>query len=275
MKLVGFIACLLISCPLGAEEADKPLEIALVSEVSGIRAGKAFFLGLHLKHPAGSHTYWKNPGIVGISTSIEWELPPGFHAGEIQWPAPELVNMAGHDAQGYEGETLLMIPITPPDGIAATSVKISAKASWMCCGNTGCHPAWKVPFQITLPVGDVVAADPAKGPLFEKFREQIPKPESGWKQISAKRDGAKIVLTLNPKYRHPDPFLNPSNIRFFTADGQVNSDKKQEVSVSAEGVIVMTMDASETAPKHPESLPGVVVIPTGKTPRLIEVDPRY
>ena len=274
MKLIGFIAFVLISCPLGAVETDKPLEIALISEAGGISAGKTFFLGFHLKHPAGSHTYWKNPGIVGVPTTIEWELPPGFQAGEIQWPAPKLVNMAGHGAQGYEGETLLMIPITAPDEIAGASVKISAKASWMCCG-TGCNPAWKVPFHITLPVGDVAAADAANGPLFEKFRGQVPKAESGWKEISAKRDGAKIVLTLDPVSRHPDPLPNPADIRFFTADGQVDSGRKQEVRISAEGVIVMTMDASETAPKNPESLPGVVVIPTGKAPRLIEVDPRY
>lgn len=274
MRLPEFIAFLLISCALRAEEIDKPLEIELISEVGTICAGKPFFLGLHLKHPPGTHTYWKNPGIVGISTSIEWELPLGFHAGEIQWPAPKVVKMGGHDAQGYEGETLLMIPITPPAEIAGASVKITAKASWMCCG-IGCHPATNIPFAITLPVGDITATDSASRLLFKKFRSQIPKAESSWKEISAKREGGKIIVTLDPVFRQPDPFLDPANIRFFTADGQVNSERKQEVSMTAQGVIVMTLDASETAPKLSKSLPGVVVIPTGKTPRLIEVDPLY
>lgn len=274
MLLFGFIALLLFPCLSRADTAENPMEISLISELRSVSAGKPFFVGLHLKHPPGTHTYWKNPGIVGVATSVDWELPPGFIAGEIRWPVPKVVKMAGHDAQGYEGEALLMIRITPPEVITESSVKITAKASWMCCGKT-CHPANKMPFSIMLPVGAAEEADPSAGLLFEKFRRLVPKAESGWKEISAKRDGGKIILTLDPIYRQSDPILNPSDIRFFTADGQVNSDRKQEVRMLAEGVIVMTLDVSETAPKHAVSLPGVVVIPTGKTQRLIEIDPRY
>src|SRR5262245_53837871 len=69
--------------------ADNPLKIELVSEVTSIVPGKPFYVGLHLQHQPGDHTYWRFPGIVGVPTGIKWELPEGFKAGPIEWPEPQ------------------------------------------------------------------------------------------------------------------------------------------------------------------------------------------
>lgn len=84
------------------------VELALISEVSAIAPGKALRVGLLVKHQEGYHIYWKNPGIVGIATQLEWTLPEGFVAGPIEWPFPERVDMAGHPARGFYREVLLM-----------------------------------------------------------------------------------------------------------------------------------------------------------------------
>ena len=271
MRLFTLIALLLFP---SFSQAEKDVEIALISEVRSIRPGKPFYFGLHLKHPPGSHTYWKFPGIVGIGTSIKWELPPGFTTGEIEWPAPQIVKMAGHDAQGYEGETLLMIPVTPPQELVDSSVKITAKVSLMCCGKT-CSPVVDVPFSITLPAGGA-DFDPAAQPLFERYRRMIPKQPLAWTEVSVKRESGRILLTLVPELRQRDPFWTDyTPVRFFTVDGQVDTDAKQETRTSTDGTIVVTLIASDTGPKNAESLPGVVEIPTGKIPRWIEINPRY
>ena len=91
------IHLLLLLCSwktLAIAQETKGLEIALISEVKSIKAGESFTVGLHLKHHKGFHSYWKNPGVVGLPTSIKWDLPKGFTAGEIQWPYPELTMMA-------------------------------------------------------------------------------------------------------------------------------------------------------------------------------------
>ena len=274
MRLTGLLLALFLLGLLHAAEAEKPLEVRLIAESRSIAPGKSFFLGLHLIHPPGSHTYWKNPGIVGLATSVEWELPPGFRAGEIQWPAPQVVKMAGHEAQGYEGETLLMIPFTPPEKLTESAAKITARVSWMCCGKT-CHPAVRVPFSITLPVGNA-APDPAVLPLFEKFRRLVPVSPHGCKQISVKRKGDRIILTLDRGLSERDPFWEENTpIHFFTADGQVDSDQKQESRTSAAGITIITLHASKTGPDNPMTLPGVLEIPTGKFPDLIEISPKY
>jgi hypothetical protein len=57
MRLICLFSILLLPGILRAEKAGNPLKIELISGVRSIGAGKPFFLGLHLEHPPGSHTY--------------------------------------------------------------------------------------------------------------------------------------------------------------------------------------------------------------------------
>lgn len=270
--LTAFLGSLLV---LSARAEVEALRAELISEVTSAAPGKTFIVGLHLQHPPGTHTYWKHPGIVGLATRIEWSLPEAVKVGEIQWPAPQKVMMASYETQGYEGETLLMCPVTLPAGFREKTLVLNAKVSWMHCGKT-CHPVTDQPFSITLPVGDAAKANPSNQPLFERFRAMIPTPPMEWKRISVERKGDRILLTLDPVLRPRDPsWSDHPPIRFFTADGQVDSDQEQSVQVSPEGVIVMTLATSTTGPRNPSSLPGVLEIPAGKAPRYVEINPGY
>ncbi len=268
----AFLGCFLV---LSARAEVEALKAELISEAAKVAPGETIVVGLHLQHPPGTHTYWKFPGIVGLATRIEWSLPEGVKAGEIQWPAPQKVMMASYETQGYEGETLLMCPITLPATFQERTLVLSAKVSWMHCGKT-CHPATDQPFSITLPVGPIAESNIVNLPIFQRFRAKIPSAATEWKKISVERKGDKIILTLEPVLRERDPLWNDHPpIRFFTSDGQVDSDQEQKVRASSEGVIVMTLSASTTGPKNPTTLPGVVEIPTGKTPLYVEINPKY
>lgn len=265
MRLIEMFGCLFLSSVLRAEPGPNPLEVSLISATESVAAGKTFRLGLHLKHPPGAHSYWKHPGIVGLATKIEWDLPPGFRVGETQWPAPQVVKMASYEAQGYEGETLLIIPITVPEKLTAPAVTFTAKVSWMCCGKT-CQPALDMPFSLTLPTAAVADLDPATPGLFEKFQAMVPQRDPSW-ETSVKREQGKIILTITP----PAAIPNATGIHFFTSDGQVDSNQKQLVEILADGTLRMTLMQSETGPKNFVTLPGVLVF----TDRSLEIDPRY
>ena len=273
MRLLTIIlGCLLVHAAQAKEEV---LRAELISEAATVAPGQRFFVGLHLQHPEGTHTYWKFPGIVGLATRIEWSSLEGVKIGKIQWPAPQKVMMAKYQAQGYEGETLLMCPVTLLPGFQAKTLTLNAKVSWMHCGKT-CHPATDQPFSISLPVGEVAEANALNELLFKKFQAKIPTTSNEFKTISAKRKADKIIITLEPVLAIRDPFWNDHPpVRFFTSDGQVDSDQDQEIQVSPEGVIVMTLSASTTGPKNPKTLPGVIEIPTGKAPRNLEINPVY
>lgn len=237
--------------------AENPLSVALVSEAKAIAPGQTFMVGLHLRPPQGFHTYWKHPGIVGLATSVEWSLPPGFSAGEIQWPAPETVKMARYTAQGYRGETLLMVPVTAPPDLSKSRVELTARVSWMCCGSQ-CHPAAKVPFTITLPVADTREADPATRPLFEKFRAKFPAADPAWSTRFERIDDHFVLILKSNDPAVTRDVSELGTLRFFTADGQVDSDGGQTVTIGPGQTLRLELPVSASGPAAARGLPGVL-----------------
>ncbi len=106
----------------------------LISELEAVPAGETFWVALRQEIRPEWHTYWKNPGDSGEPTTIEWELPEGFEAGEIVWPTPERIPFADLVNFGYSGDLYLLVPITAPSGLTpGASVTLTANARWLVC----------------------------------------------------------------------------------------------------------------------------------------------
>lgn len=225
--------------PLAGFSADGGLSIRMVSEVKAIVPGEAFYVGLVLKHDPGYHTYWKCPGIVGVPTQIEWDLPKGFKGEELEFPEPELVHMYEIKAQGYERDVLLQAKITPPADLdAGTDVTLSGKAWWMCCAHE-CNPG-SGDLSITLPVTDGEAPlwNTDWRPWFQRERGRFAVETEEWVASSTEK-GDEIRLTLRPK---SETAISPSadeasEMIVFTEDGWFDSDKPQEVELLPGGAV--------------------------------------
>ena len=63
----------------------------LLSNRNAVVPGERFQVALVQQIVKGWHTYWANPGDSGEPTRIEWTLPNGASAGDIQWPAPKAI----------------------------------------------------------------------------------------------------------------------------------------------------------------------------------------
>ena len=123
------------AAPVRTEQA----EAELLAERAAPEAGKPFTVALRLQAAKGWHTYWRNPGDSGQPTSIQWQLPAGYHAGPIQWPVPEKLPIGPLANYGYEGEVLLLTDIAlPPE--AKTPARIAAHAKWLVCNPERCIP---------------------------------------------------------------------------------------------------------------------------------------
>jgi thiol:disulfide interchange protein DsbD len=121
----------------------------------------------------GWHTYWVNPGESGLSTTVRWNLPPGFSVGALLWPLPEKHIESGDVlTYGYSGETLLLASVTPPDDLqSGTPVVLKADVEWLECEST-CIPGSST-VELTLPVL-ASAPRPANEALFQKYRALVP-----------------------------------------------------------------------------------------------------
>jgi len=105
----------------------------LILSADTAKPGDTVLAGVDLKMEPGWHTYWKNPGAAGYATKIEWQLPPGVTAGEIQWPLPEKLPPVEVTTYGYDDEVVLLVPLKLATNLSAGPLDLKAKVSWLEC----------------------------------------------------------------------------------------------------------------------------------------------
>lgn len=116
------------------------VEAQLVAARTAVEPGEALWLALRLKMILHWHTYWRNPGVSGEPTALDWTLPAGFRAEGIRWPAPMRLPAGPLMNYGYEGEVLLPVRVSVPPNLPAGPVTLAARASWLVCNPEQCIP---------------------------------------------------------------------------------------------------------------------------------------
>lgn len=274
MKTLIFLsAILLLSLPVRGAGAD----IQFVSEVESIQPGVPFTVGLHVVPDKHYHTYWKYPGIVGLPTSVEWQLPEGFHAGEISWPTPEIVDMSGHPAHGFRREILLLVVITPPDKIMNRAVTISGELAWMAC-HKECHPGFATR-SIKLPVNHTgePSYDRKWAAAIKGERTALPQECALWNvSVESNPDDNPVVIRVRPS---AGAAKNPGEVYFFSEDGQITSEPAQKVRRQKDGSYLITGTRSDFSPKGRVTLSGTLVASEGWAAEMplpaFRVNPAY
>ena len=258
--LVAFFLFALGSWP-SAAHAQTGLKLQLVSEPSAIIPGKPFTVGLWLDHDRGAHTYWRFPGIVGVPTQLQWNLPKGWKAGALIYPEPERTLMFQIKAQGFDRDVMLRTEITPPANLqVGQQVTLTGKASWMCCSNS-CHPG-SMALSLTLPVAETAALNEKWHQLLNEERARAEQTSDAW-TASASEKGETITLTLQPattEARLSKSQREADRIIVFTEDGWFDTDKPQIIQRQADGSLVITLTKAETylGGKPPKTLRVIV-----------------
>lgn len=135
----GEVGAQLDFAPAG-DTAAHHTQVKLLLSADTVKPGDTVFAGVDMKMDAGWHTYWKNPGDAGTATKINWTLPAGISAGDIQWPLPKKLPPAEVTTYGYEHEVMLIVPLTVAAHVAPGALNLSAKISWLECKES-CIPA--------------------------------------------------------------------------------------------------------------------------------------
>jgi thiol:disulfide interchange protein len=249
-----FLLVIAVAKPISGQtyEGRELVKAQLIADTDAIAPGNAFTVGLLLRMAPHWHTYWKFSGDAGLPSEIKWTLPPGWKAGEIQWPIPlKLKDPGDIETYGYENEVLLMQEITPPASFADSSVKLSAEASWLVCEKL-CIPG-NAKLQIELPIADKNASGNEE--LFSRYRRSLPQnwPESKVASASWTRSGSEMQLTVES-----DALTNYPVTEFFPLpDGNLVVGHPQ-VERGAAGKITFRVPIETQDPKL-SSLNGIVV----------------
>ncbi len=169
----------------------------LVAEVETIAPGQPFTVALQLQHPPKWHSYYKNSGGIEKSPEITWQLPPGFSAGPIQWPVPEIKATDYGKSMIYPGTPVFLVEITPAKDIPpGQTMTLSARANWQICDKT-CKDEAK-DFTLQLPVAESSSPAAGQAALFSEARKKIPGVNRDW-EVSLHKEGGGLSLSFTPR----------------------------------------------------------------------------
>jgi DsbC/DsbD-like thiol-disulfide interchange protein len=259
--LPSVLVFLAVATVTGAVSKSVGVRHSLLSEVESIAPGQTFTVALFLDHNESFHTYWMNPGTVGLATSLKWTLPEGFEASAIRWQVPEKVKMVIYDAYGYNSDAMLLVDVKAPEKLPQESVVLKAKAVWMACGpepKQCCNLGFQ-DLSLSLKTGDTPKWNDEWRARIAKARKKLPEPIKGWKQ-SAKRDGEKVILTV----RNIAGVLveEDQEICFYSELNHFTTLKKQRFKVKGDELIV-TLPLADYAPEKLEEVKGLLYHPAG------------
>ncbi|MEM1157150.1 MAG: protein-disulfide reductase DsbD domain-containing protein [Verrucomicrobiota bacterium] len=250
--ILTLFLCLIVPVCSAAEskivETDH-VKSQLLSSVTAIEPGKPFDVALMFEIDEHWHTYYKNPGDSGLATSIQWDLPEGFTATEIQWPHPRRLPFGPLTNFGYEGTVFHVVTITPPAALnSADTITFQAKGSWLVCEEI-CIPG-QANYTLSLPVGENQVTG---------YTELI---------LDAKAEATQTLegATFNTAANNLLLFLpgiapESAPVFFPDTEGLIDNPAPQTVTAQAEGMILSIPLATNAT--LPETLSGRIVTTTG------------
>lgn len=244
--------CFLGSLFAGAETVHAHhARVELIAEPGSLAKSQQLWLGLHFSLEKDWHIYWVNPGDSGLPPVLQWQLPPGFSAGEIQWPRPEKLKRSTLADYGYQDDVVLLVPLHVPSGSksGATGV-IRLQAKWLICREV-CI-ADHAELNLSLPV-----QSDAHSALFAQARKQLPKPwPRSWKTW-ATSDKDNFVLSL----RTGKPI---KTAEFYPlVPEQIENAADQPVQANPLGATI-TLKKSDQLLKPIQTLKGLLVLDKGE-----------
>jgi thiol:disulfide interchange protein/DsbC/DsbD-like thiol-disulfide interchange protein len=257
--MAALAAALLVAAPVCAASPaalPDPVAARLVAEAGSVVPGGTLWVDLHLEIAPGWHVYWRNPGDAGLPTEISWNLPVGFSAGEIAWPAPERFVVGTIGNYGYHGAADLLVPIAAPTDLKLDGVAhIAANAKWLVCSDI-CIPG-EARLALDLPVGAApLAGDPAVAARFASVRDRLPQPAKfATRFVALERDLTLFIPSA------AFAGIDRPTAAFFPFDGNViDAAAEPKEEPGADGLRIVLARASGPAATLPERLTGVVVV---------------
>lgn len=261
-RRAGCAAALLLGAlmllALGAARADATVRTPhvtarLVSEVEAVQPGRPFWAALHFEIIPGWHTYWRNPGDSGSAPRLRWRLPPGFEAGEIQWPYPRRLPAGPFVNFGYSGQAWMLVRITPPADLAVgESVELGLEADWLVC-EEACIPE-SGRFTLALPVSPAPARPSPWAEAMAAARRALPAALPWPARLEAGDDHLRL---------HVGPGLDARRVEaaWFYPDayGVVEHAAEQPLTRREDG-LTLELARGELRAQSPAPLEGVLVI---------------
>ena len=228
----SFVYIQLFADPVRTDNA----EVELISEQRTIQPGQTFWVGIRMDIRENWYVYYRNPGDSGMPMMVEWMHEDDFSIGEIQWPTPLWLDVAGGmTSYGYYDNILYMMEATAPAGLEpGTEYTLLAEADWLICEDV-CIPEY-ADLELTLAVTDEdVEYNEEWLPLFAETRKNLPVKLDYW-EATADYNGRTATLTLtNTAF----DITEYDEIKYFAKkEGEIENGAEQPFRVEGNSIIM-------------------------------------
>ncbi len=290
------IALALLASPPAHAQGKTQVRLLLSHQTA--QPGDMVMVGVEFKMRPLWHIYWRNPGESGIPTKIDWDLPKGVTAGEIQWPIPEKAFFSGLNTYEYHGEIILLVPLKIAADAVSGTLELRAKVSWLECEANGACVPGKSEVDAALTIGNESKAG-NEVEIIDAAKKKLPQTApvsgalAGWEK-SAQGETRPLVIEwdLKDKMANVDFFpyasdayeiavasdtlsLDGGKARLRKAVKKTGGDWPQQI----QGLLVEKSAANEAVVAHevsltipPEASPAVgVSVPVAEPESLVKM----
>jgi DsbC/DsbD-like thiol-disulfide interchange protein/cytochrome c biogenesis protein CcdA len=181
-------------------------------------AGGEVELAIVMHTKPGWHGYWLNPGDAGLPMEVRWQLPKGWSVGELQYPVPTRLTIAGLMNYVYEKDYAVLVRLKAPAD-AKGAVPVRAEAHWLACTDKICVPE-SGELSLDVPVG---TGTPNQA-QFDQWRKALPRPLASVAHFQVAGDRIRLGIPLPRDVKVEKPYFFPS------VDGPVDYAAEQHFS---------------------------------------------
>ena len=211
-------------------------------------AGGEVELAIVMHTKPGWHGYWLNPGDAGLPMEVKWQLPKGWSVGELQYPVPTRLTIAGLMNYVYEKDYAVLVRLKAPAD-AKGAVLVRAEAHWLACTDKICVPE-KGELSLDLPIG---AGSPNRA-AFDQWRKALPRPLASVARFEVAGNAIRVGIPLPRDVKVEKPYFFPS------VDGPVDYAGEQHFS-RKDDLLIAELPRREG---EPTKLAGVLSLGDGR-----------
>ena len=252
--LVLLLSCTGLAQASTFEASTDQVKAKLIASVDAVHPGDEILVGVQELIIPHWHTYWINPGDSGLPTTINYTLPEGASAGDIQWPTPKRIVLGPVTNYGYENEVILLSKIKVPYTIeVGKEFAINAQVKWLVCDDI-CIPQ-QVNLSLNLPVASTGTPSGNGSALVKVAQNSLPT-SSPWPIELTKTDSTLAIQLKNTQFK-----TNTIKEVSFYSDkwGKVKHSADQPWKLS-NNTLELQLTSGDEPLSHDEKLTGVLSI---------------
>lgn len=255
--LIATLVCFLFFYALGFAKPVRTqhLTVELITETGTIAPSRDFLAGLHFVLDPGWHIYWINAGDAGEPPRVDWQLPVGITAGDLQFPAPERLPLGPLMDFGYQHEVLLPIPMRADGSIRpGTKATLRGQLHFLVCSNV-CIPG-SADLEDTVSVASQPGSpDVNTEPLFLAAERALPRALPLGVSVQVQQTKTAFVIRFTGE--------RIASAEFYPYDQNlIDNAAPQIVQPQPDGVRI-TVEKAQGLQQVPATLHGLLKLPDG------------